>query len=118
MKITEEMTRVCYETAKAIHDNKSGIKSNAKSISKFTGMNSVSARDYLQGFFCMMSGEKMKRAMAEKDIRYYFTRICSEYGREALQHAVNSLQGYLDNDNQKHPSLQKVIDEFTENYLK
>ncbi len=118
MAITEEMTMACYEAAKEIYSDRSAISEKAESVALSTGMNAGSAKDYIRVFFFMISGERMKRAMAEKDVRYYFTRIYSDYGMEGLQNTVNSLQEYLDYDRQNHSGLQKTEDEFTEEYLK
>lgn len=110
--ITLEMCSLCYKTAKVIFPNESKIKESASQISKDTTMNVGSAEDYLKVFFKMMNGEKLQHDISERDTCYYFEHIQQDFGSEKLKNALNSLQLYLLDEKQKHPGLQKIINEF------
>ena len=113
-KITQEMAELCYETAKSIFPDKDKISETAREINKETNMNLGSARIYIKNFFSMLDGEKLSQDMSERDCHYYFERIQKEFGNEILKKAILSLQLYLVDDKQSHPSLQKLINEFNE----
>lgn len=110
--MTEEMTSACYEKAKSIYPVKARITETARFIAEETGMNEGSAKYYVESFFCMRTGKRLKTAMAAEDVRYYFIHIYSDYGNEALANAVKSLQDYLAYDTQNHPGLQNIVNEF------
>lgn len=114
----EAMVKLCFNEASQIYQQcKEKINERASFIAKETGMNENSARDYMQDFFIMLTGGRLKRAMAENDARYYFDQMHAVYGENALHNAISSLEKYLNYDNQKHPSLQKLVDEFKKTNL-
>lgn len=114
----DAMVKSCFNEASQLYQQcKEKINERAKLIAEETGMNENSARDYMQDFFLMLTGERLKRAMAENDVRYYFSQMHTVYGENGLQNAISSLEKYLSYDNQKHPSLQKLIDEFKKTNL-
>lgn len=110
--ITVEMAESCYKTAKSIFPDKEKIEKSAEKISKQTKMNKNSVKDYLKVFFNMMNAEKLQHDISERDTRYYLENIQKDFGNEKLQNALYSLQEYLNNENQNHPGLQKIHDEF------
>lgn len=113
MEITGNMVKACFNEAQSLFNQcKENINEVAKSITKDTGMNVGSAKDYLHDFFLMLTGERLKRAMAEDDARYYFMRMHTDYGENALRNALSSMQQYLDYDKQNHPELQNLVNEF------
>lgn len=50
-KITYDMTKLCYESAKAIYPDNGKIAFMAKSVHESTGMEESSAKDYIRDFF-------------------------------------------------------------------
>lgn len=114
MRITCEMVAACYSAAQSIYPDSSCIAKKAESIFVDTGMNKGSATDYIRNFFYMQQGKKLGRCMAEKDVRYYFEHIHSDYSSVTLKNALQSLQLYLDSDKQNHPGLKSLLDEFNQ----
>ncbi|MCM1320857.1 MAG: hypothetical protein NC041_01615 [Bacteroides sp.] len=111
-KMDESQTSACYTLAKNIYPDLTQITSAANFIAELTEMNKGSARVYINNFFNMRNGEKLKRCMAKEDAIYYFKRLYEDFGLDGLKKGLDSFQKYLDDDKQNHPGLQAVIDEF------
>lgn len=115
-KITLEMAEACYKYAKDIYPHKEKIYELAKRISEETEMKKGSAIDYINCFFNMIVGTPLVHDMSERDIRCYFKNIENDYGDEILRKALKSLQLYLINEKQNHPGLQKLLNEYYQDF--
>ena len=113
-KITDDMTKLCYESAKAIYPDNCKITFMAKSVHESTGMAEGSAKDYIRDFFLMRDGKKLGRCMKESDAKFYFESIYADFGSDALSKALDSFDAYLESDGRNHPGLKNLIQDFKE----
>ncbi|MEE1076239.1 MAG: hypothetical protein UHY68_03125 [Acutalibacteraceae bacterium] len=112
-QITFENYHDCYEYGKKIIEGIITKKNAAEKISK-NGMSYASAVYYLNCVTAMIEG-RMYTATVKKDaIIYFLNEIYSEFGKNGLKKALNSLKLHLQYQKGKNnlPSLEQVYEDF------
>jgi addiction module RelB/DinJ family antitoxin len=91
-KISESMAARVWEEFVSWDPGTEGTSDVADRIAAETGMNGGSAFIYLNMLSNLVQGKPNTRNMKMKDLEYYMSRIGSELGNDAYQHAIESLR--------------------------
>lgn len=86
--LTNKMTGISYEVAKKVYAGSLGRTEGKEEIARRTGMNAVSAGDYITGFLAMMNGDKYTRTLNEYSTRYFVEHIREDFGEAAFRKAL------------------------------
>lgn len=105
MQITNNMICIAYDVGTRIYFSKMSRTEGSVEISKLTGMNLVSASDYITVLLAMLNGECYKRTINLMATKYYLENIGCDFGIESqrkaakatLEHVAyyKSIHGYL-----------------------
>lgn len=81
------------------------------------GMNRASASDMIRNFSQMLKGEEYHRTLSGLVTRFYFERICVDFGLEYLSKAIVSTMAHIDyyealSTGGNRPGLRKLCEEF------
>ncbi|MDP2814076.1 MAG: DUF4268 domain-containing protein [Erysipelotrichaceae bacterium] len=94
--LTSEISSIAYEVSKKVYEGTLGRGEGKNEIVRVTGMNSASAADYISNFLAMMNGEKYTRTLNEYSTRYFLDHILEDFGKLALQKAVEACKMHAD----------------------
>ncbi|AZV80381.1 HNH endonuclease [Parasedimentitalea marina] len=80
-------------------------------------MNRASASDMIRNFSQMLKGEEYHRTLSELVTRFYFERICLEFGFECLKKAIQATMAHIEyyealSSGGNRPGLRKLCKEF------
>lgn len=85
-------------------------------------MNQGSAGDYIEAFGSMMNGERYTRTINTEATRYYLENIKNDFGLDQLKIALKAVDlhtKYYGNLGRGHlRSIEKIVDEYKETFLK
>ncbi len=96
MIITKDMSRRAYELAKAVYQGSADRTSAIKELHTDTGMNAMSAADYIHNLRKMLAGEVYHRTLNFYATNYFLENIRSDFGEVALRNALSALKKHLD----------------------
>lgn len=94
-KITTEIIETAYLQAKDVYANKTSIVDAQSALVDDLGMHPGSARDYINNFQKMMSGECYQRTMNGNATEYYLEKIYADFGKEKLKKALFAVEQHI-----------------------
>ena len=96
VKVTPEMTRLCYEKAKAVCRNPY-LDTNdlANEISEQTGMNFDTAKMNIYSITQLLKGEEYKRLLSADSLDLCLDMIYNEFGKDALEKALTAVRLHI-----------------------
>jgi len=95
-KITLDIIKQIYLRAKDVFSQKDDINNAQYILVKDTGMNSGSAKMYIQAFLKMMVGEHYKRTINGTATEYFLKNIRDDFGQQALEQALASVEKHIE----------------------
>ena len=111
--ITREMFEATYKAAQSIY--KSGtttksdaIKNAADNVTKNTGMNPSSAKDYIEKIISILNGKPYIRTIKKDAVDYFLDRIHKDYGIDKFGNALHSVREHLEAHFKKYGKHSKV----------
>lgn len=110
VKVTPEMTKLCYEKAKLAYKN-AYLDTNdlAKEVSDQTGMNFNTAKMNIYSISQMLKGEEFNRLLSADSLDLCLDMICSEYGLQGLQKALNATRLHIEYLKTKDMATSKLL---------
>jgi hypothetical protein len=111
--ITKEMVVEVYELSKQVYEKQLDYENAVKKMTE-QGMNSNSAKMYIDCFVRMIEGEVYKRATSSFAAELYINKIREDYGKEKAEKAIESLEKhikYLKGNGYSTKSLEQVFQE-------
>lgn len=110
VKVTPEMTRLCYEKAKAAYSNQY-LDTNdlAQEVSEQTGMNFSTAKMNIYSIVQMLKGEEYKRLLSADSLDLCFDMIYREFGKQGLEKALTATKLHIDYLNTKDMATAKLL---------
>lgn len=96
VKVTPEMTRLCYEKAKALYRNPY-LDTNdlAEEVSTQTGMNLGTAKMNINSITQLFKGEEYKRLLSADSLDLCLEMIGNEFGKEVLEKALTAVNLHI-----------------------
>lgn len=81
------------------------------------GMNRASASDMIRNFSQMLKGEEYHRTLSELVTRFYFERICLDFGFDYLKKAIQATMAHIEyyealSSGGNRPGLRRLCKEF------
>jgi 5-methylcytosine-specific restriction enzyme A len=95
MKINQELFPNIYNIAKKVYNGTYTLTDASKILSEEHGMNTNSARDYINDFKHLMNGEEFKRTLNAPSMKFLLEQIQKEYGEERLKKALTALDLHI-----------------------
>lgn len=113
VKVTPEMTRLCYEKAKAAYDNQY-LDTNilAEEVSNQTGMNYNTAKMNIGSIILMLKGEEYNRLLSADSLGLCLDMIYRDFGMQGLKKALNATKLHIEYLNTKGMATSKLISVF------
>lgn len=110
VKVTPEMTRLCYEKAKQVYNNPY-LDTNdlAEYISEKTGMNFNTAKMNIYSMVQMLKGEEYNRLLSADSLDLCLDMIYKEFGRQGLEKALTATRLHIDYLKTKNMATSKLI---------
>lgn len=96
MKITMEMSKAAYLTAKQVYAGHLTRTEGKIEINRLSGMNEGSAHAFITIFLAMMEGEEYKRAFNNETNTFLLTSIREDFGERHYLNALNAVQKHID----------------------
>ncbi len=109
-KITMEQVKKCYEFAKKVEKGILDKNGAGRIIHDDYGMDEGSARMYIDNYLRLRTGTIFGVTMKKDDLRYFVSQLYTDFGKDGLNKALNSLRLFL--VKKKHTPTKKVYDEF------
>ena len=94
-RITEEMVRCAYETAKRVWNGSISQTDGRDEIVRLSGMSSGYAGVHIAAFKAMIEGKKYSYCINCSATEYYLTQIGLDYGSEAQKRAALSVKAHV-----------------------
>lgn len=96
VKVTPEMTRLCYEKAKAVYRNPY-LDTNdlANEVSAQTGMNFDTAKMNIYSITQLLKGEEYKRLLSADSLDMCLEMISNEFGQDGLEKALTAVKLHI-----------------------
>lgn len=113
VKVTPEMTRLCYEKAKAVYNNQY-LDTNilAEEVSSKTGMNFNTAKMNIGSIILMLKGEEYNRILSADSLDLCLDMIYCEFGMPGLTKALNATKLHIEYLKTKGIATSKLISVF------
>ena len=95
--------------------NRSDITSIRDKLVKNMGLNQASAEIYISNLSRLLIGEFYVPSISQQAVRFFLCEIFSDFGQAALNTALLSLMGHIENENKLGrpvPGLRAIYDEF------
>lgn len=110
VKVTPEMTLLCYEKAKAAYNNQY-LDTNdlAQDVSDQTGMNFSTAKMNIYSIVQMLKGEEYKRLLSADSLELCFDMIYREFGKPGLEKALNATKLHIEYLKTKDMATAKLL---------
>lgn len=110
VKVTPEMTRLCYEKAKDAYNNQY-LDTNdlAQDVSDRTGMNFNTAKMNIYSIVQMLKGEEYKRLLSADSLDLCFDMIYKEFGKQGLENALTATKLHIDYLKTKDMATVKLL---------
>lgn len=110
VKVTPEMTRLCYEKAKQAYNNVHlDINELAQEVSEQTGMNYNTAKMNIYSITQMLKGEEFNRLLSADALDLCLDLICDEYGFQGLRKALNATSLHIEYLKTKNMATAKLL---------
>lgn len=117
MKITKELFPVIFSISKKVYEGTYTLSDGSKLLDEQHGMNTNSARDYINDFKHLMNGEEFKRTLSAPSMHYLIEQIQKDYGQFQLKKALAALdlhiKYYESCHNGELKKLRKVYNDFS-----
>lgn len=116
VKVTPEMTALCYTFAKAVYD-KDGIDFGclAEKVAEETGMNYSTAKMNISSIASMLRGEEYNRIISADALDMCMQFIIRDFGKEGLEKAIKATKAhirYLKSKNMTATKLTEVCNKY------
>ena len=110
VKVTPEMTRLCYEKAKSVYKNPY-LDTNdlAEEISSQTGMNFNTAKMNIYSIVQMLKGEEYNRLLSADSLNLCLDMIYQEFGKQGLQKALTATRLHINYLKTKDMATSKLL---------
>ena len=109
MKITDEMVKQSYRIAKKVYDKEIGLTDGARILCEEYKMNDGSAKDFINNYRYLRTGQTYARTMNGNATIYFLQNILNDFGYEALQTALLSVDKHIKYyESLKHGSLNNI----------
>lgn len=110
VKVTPEMTRLCYEKAKAVYYNQY-LDTNdlAGEISNQTGMNFNTAKMNIYSIVQMLKGEEYNRLLSADSLDLCLDMIYREFGKQGLEKALTATKLHIEYLKTKNMATAKLL---------
>lgn len=110
VKVTPEMTKLCYEKAKQAYQNEY-LDTNelAKEVFDQTGMNLNTAKMNIYSITQMLKGEEFNRLLSADSLDLCLDLIHNEYGFEGLQKALKATGLHIEYLKTKDMATAKLL---------
>ncbi len=95
MKISSSIISKAYDVAQKVYEKKISLTEGAKILST-EGLNTNSAKDYINNFRYLIDGKRFTRTLNAESMKYYFAKIKKEYNHDVLNNAVKSLGAHIE----------------------
>ena len=114
VKVTPEMTRLCYEKAKAVYSNPY-LDTNdlAEEVSNQAGMNFNTAKMNIYSITQMLKGEEYNRLLSADSLALCLDMIYKEFGLQGLKKALKATELHIEYLKTKGMATSKLISVFT-----
>lgn len=113
VKVTPEMTRLCYEKAKEVYKNKYiYIDEFAEQVSNQTGMNFNTAKMNIYSIAQMLRGEEYNRLLSADSLDLCLDMIYRDYGEKGLRKALKATELHIEYLKTKDMATSKLISVF------
>lgn len=113
IKVTIEMTELCYEKAKQIYNNQYlDINDLAQEVSSQTGMNVNTAKMNIYSITQMLRGEEYNRLLSAESLSVCLEMIYNDYGKKGLEKALTATELHIEYLNTKGMATAKLISVF------
>jgi len=94
-KINDEMVRKSYIIAKNVYNKKITLTEGTDILVKQSNMNDNSAKDLINNFRNLITGQKYTRTMSENATRYYLQNIYNDFGYNLLKNALHAVDSHI-----------------------
>lgn len=110
VKVTPEMTRLCYEKAKLAYSNQY-LDTNdlAEEVSNQTGMNFNTAKMNIGSIVLMLKGEEYNRILSADSLDLCLKMIYQEFGKEGLDKALTATKLHINYLKTKDMATAKLL---------
>ena len=110
VKVTPEMTKLCYEKAKQAYNNEY-LDTNelAKEVADQTGMNFNTAKMNIYSITQMLKGEEFNRLLSADSLDLCLSLIYDEYGFTGLQKALKATGLHIEYLKTKDMATAKLL---------
>lgn len=110
VKVTPEMTRLCYEKAKLAYSNQY-LDTNdlAEEVSNQTGMNFNTAKMNIYSIVQMLKGEEYNRLLSADSLNLCLDMIYQEFGKQGLQKALTATRLHINYLKTKDMATSKLL---------
>lgn len=114
VKVTPEMTRLCYEKAKAIYNNPY-LDTNdlADEVSTQTGMKVSTAKMNIGSMILILKGEGYNRILSADSLDLCLDMIYRDFGLSGLKKALQATELHIEYLKTKGMATSKLISIFT-----
>lgn len=110
VKVTPEMTELCYEKAKLLCNNENlNMDDLAQEVSKQTGMNFNTAKMNIHSITKMLKGEGYNRIISSDSLDLCLSLIYAEYGYGGLYKALKATKLHIEYLKTKGMATQKLF---------
>lgn len=114
VKVTPEMTRLCYEKAKAVYsDPYLDTNDLAEEVSNQAGMNFNTAKMNIYSITQMLKGEEYNRLLSADSLALCLDMIYKEFGLQGLKKALKATELHIEYLKTKGMATSKLISVFT-----
>lgn len=113
VKVTPEMTRLCYEKAKAAYNNQH-LDTNilAEEVSTRTGMKISTAKMNIGSMILILKGEEYNRILSSDSLDFCLDMIYGDYGKKGLEKALTATELHIEYLKTKGKATSKLISVF------
>lgn len=116
MAITEEQVQAAYSFAKRVRVGEISVQAAATELEHVHGLNSSSARDFMNDFKCMMEGRLFQRTMNAYATDYFLSSIQRDFGVNTLRLAIEAVRKHLNYYEElrkiKLHKIRQVVDQY------
>lgn len=110
IKVTIEMTELCYEKAKQIYNNQYlEINDLAQEVSSKTGMNVNTAKMNIYSITQMLKGEEYNRLLSAESLSVCLEMIYNDYGKRGLEKALTATELHIEYLKSKGMATSKLM---------
>jgi len=95
MKISDEMIKQSYIIAKKVYNKNITLTEGADILVKQSKINDNSAKDFINNFRNLITGQKYTRTMSVNATRYYLQNIYNDFGSNSLKKALQAVDSHI-----------------------